>query len=116
MYKLKDGKLISPPKVWKGVIGYDKSLDKLVSDGWKPLIEVGTGGLFKYEEKKDHIEKQYYDAPYDYKKAREEAYNASGITVGNVIDALCKAYDGDDTELKTLITQRQIIKNNIKKS
>lgn len=115
MYKLQGGKLISPPRVWKGFVGYDRNLELLVKDGWKPLIEVGSGELVKYEEKKDHIEKVYYSAPYDYKKCREDAYNASGITAGNVIDALLKAYEGNDEELKTIIIQRQIIKKNIKK-
>ena len=111
MYKIKDGRLITPPRVWKGVIGYDKDLKRLVADGWKPLIEVGTGELVEFTEKKDHIEKKYYNAPYDYKKAREAAYPS----IGDVIDALLKAYEGNDIELRTIITQRQIVKKNIKK-
>lgn len=111
MYKLKDGRLITPPKVWKGFIGYDKSLEKLVADGWKPLIEVGKGELFKYIEKKDCIEKSFYNKPFDYREERAKAFPP----VGDVVDAICKAFEGDDSELQVIITQRQIIKSNIKK-
>ena len=111
MYKIENGKLISPPKVWKGIIGYDKDLELLVKDGWKPLIETGEGELSEYIEHKDHIERRCYIPPYDYRKEREAAYPL----LGDVIDALLKAYEGDDKELQAIITQRQIIKKNIKK-
>lgn len=111
MYKLVNGELQTPPAVWKGVIGYNKDLERLTADGWKPLITTGSGEEFEYVEKKDHIEKRYFTPPFDYRKAREAAYPA----LGDVIDALLKAYQGDTEELETIITQRQIIKNNIKK-
>jgi hypothetical protein len=116
LYKLQNGKLITPPKIWRGVVGYHNNLSLLARDGWKPVIETGKGSLYKFIDKKDYIEKSYYEEVINYKTARENAYNASGITVGNVIDALLKAYEGDDAELKTIITQRQIIKKNIKKA
>lgn len=111
IFKLENGKLISPPKVWNGIVGYDKDLDRLVADGWKPLIETGEGSLVKYVEHKDHIEMCHYEPPYDYRAEREKAYPP----LGDVIDALLKAYEGDDSELKVIITHRQIIKKNIKK-
>ena len=30
MYKLENGKLIEAPAVWKGIVGYNKNLDRLV--------------------------------------------------------------------------------------
>jgi hypothetical protein len=111
MYKIENGKLVKPPKVWKGIIGYDRDLDRLVKDGWKPLIETGDGEFEEYVEHKDHIEHRHYNAPYDYKKEREKAYPP----LGDVIDALLKAYAGDDAELQVIITNRQLIKQSIKK-
>lgn len=111
MYKIENGKLITPPRVWKGFVGYDKDLVKLTQDGWKPLIETGAGELFKYIDKKDCIEKNYYKKPFNYKEERAKLYPS----LGDVVDALIKAYQGDSKELDVIITQRQIIKNSIKK-
>lgn len=111
MYKLQEGKLITPQKVWKGIVGYDKNLDLLVRDGWKPMIETGEGELVQYIEKEDHIEKHYYNPPYDYRAEREKLYPS----LGDMIDAICKAYDGYPDELQTLMAQRQIIKDTVKK-
>lgn len=112
MYKLVDGKLVTPPAVWKGVIGYNNNLEKLWADGWKPLIVKGEGEQVKYVERKDHIEEIHSVPAYDYRQARAAAYPS----VGDMIDAICKAYDGDDTELKNLIAQRNVVKAQIKKT
>ena len=32
-----------------------------------------------------------------------------------MIDAFCKAYDGDDTELQVLLARRKVVKDSIKK-
>ena len=111
MYKIQDGKLVTPPKVWNGIVGYDKDLDRLVADGWKPLIETGEGNLVQYVEHKDHIERKFYNPPYDYRAERAKQYPE----LGDVIDALIKAYKGNPAELEAIITQRDIIKKNIKK-
>ena len=111
MYKIQDGKLITPPNVWNGIVGYDKDLDRLVADGWKPLIETGEGDLVQYIEHKDHIERKFYNPPYDYRAERAKQYPE----LGDVIDALIKAYKGDTSELETIITLRDIVKKNIKK-
>lgn len=111
MYKIEHGKLITPPVVWKGVIGYNNDLEKLTADGWKPLIVTGDGDEVEYIEHKDHIEEKHSTPPYDYRAARAAAYPS----VGDMIDAICKAYDGDDTELKALMAQRNVVKAQIKK-
>lgn len=111
MYKLEHGTLIEAPAVWKGIAGYNKDLDRLVKDGWKPLIVTGEGSVVKYIEHKDHIEEQHSEPPYDYRSLRRQAYPE----LGDVIDAICKAYNGDDSELKTLMAQRDIVKQTIKK-
>lgn len=111
MYKLDHGKLIEAPVVYKGVVGYNKNLERLVADGWKPLIKTGNGPVVKLIEHADHIEEQHSEPPYDYRALRRQAYPE----IGDMIDAICKAYDGDDTELKTLMAQRDIIKATIKK-
>ena len=111
MYKLVNGELRTPPAVCKGVVGYNKDLQRLTADGWKPLIETGAGELFEYVEKKDHIEKHYFKPPFDYRKEREAAYPA----LGDVIDALLKAYQGDTKELDVIIAKREAIKKSIKK-
>ena len=112
LYKLLNGKLIEPPVVWRGVVGYNKDLQKMTADGWKPLIETGEGEYFEYVEHKDHIEKKYGKPPYDYRALRREAYPE----LGDVIDALIKAYQGNTEELEVIITQRQTIKDSIKKT
>lgn len=112
MYKLVNGNLISPPKVWKGIIGYDKDLDRLVKDGWKPLIETGAGELVRYVEHKDHIEKQNYEPEYDYRELRRQAYPE----IGDVIDAIFKAMDGDDSELEVIKIKRKLVKESIRKT
>lgn len=111
MYKLENGKLITPPAVFKGVIGYNKDLERLVADGWLPLIVTGEGETVEYKVHKDHIEEKHSTPPFDYRTAREKAYPS----LGDMIDAFCKAYDGDDTELKKLLVQRTVIKTQIKK-
>lgn len=112
LYKLENGKLIEPPVLWKGVINYNKNLDLLAKDGWLPLIETGEGDLFEYVQKKDHIEKRFYKTPYDYRALRAAAYPS----IGDMIDAICKAYDGEPEELQSLMAQRAMIKNTIKKT
>lgn len=112
MYKLENGKLVQAPSVWKGVVGYNKDLDRLVRDGWKPLIVSGDGEVVEYVEHKDHIEEKHSEPPYDYKALRRAAYPSPG----DMIDAICKAYDGQPEELQTLMAQRNIIKATIKKT
>ena len=111
MYKLESGKLVSAPAVWKGIVGYNKDLERLVKDGWKPLIKTGEGSIVKYIEHKDHIEEQHSEPPYDNKELRRQAYPE----IGDMIDAFCKAYDGDDTELQILLAKRKVVKDTIKK-
>lgn len=111
MYKLVNGALTTPPKVWKGVIGYDRDLARLEKDGWKPLVEMGEGTAFEYIDKDDCIVKQYFTPKRDYKAERRAAYPE----LGDVVDALLKAYQGDDSELKVIITQRDLVKHNIPK-
>lgn len=111
MYKLEDGRLIMAPTVWNGIVGYNKDLDRLVKDGWKPLIETGEGDLVEYIEHQDHIEKHSYMPAFDYRAERAKQYPE----LGDVIDALIKAYKGDPSELETIITLRDIVKKNIKK-
>lgn len=112
MYKIDHGKLITPPTVWKGIIGYNNNLERLVADGWKPKVTTGEGDEVEYFEHQDYIEERHSVPPYDYRQAREAAYPS----VGDMIDAFCKAYAGDDTELKTLMAQRDAIKATIKKT
>lgn len=111
MYKLVDGKLVTPPTVWKGVAGYNNNLDRLMADGWKPLIVTGTGDEIVYIEHADHIEEKHSVPAFDYRVARAAAYPP----LGDVIDAFCKAYEGDDTELQAILAQRNIVKATIKK-
>lgn len=111
MYKLIDGKLVEAPVVWKGIVGYNKNLERLVSDGWKPKITTGDGSVVSYIEHADHIEEKHSKPKFDYRQAREAAYPS----VGDMIDAFCKAYAGDDTELKALMAKRDIVKTTIKK-
>lgn len=111
MYKLEHGKLVEAPAVYKGVVGYNKNLERLVADGWKPKIVTGEGVVVKYFERKDHIEEQHSIPPFDYRAAREAAYPS----LGDMIDAICKAYDGDADELQALMAQRNVIKATIKK-
>lgn len=112
MYKLEKGKLITPPNVWKGVVGYDKDLVRLTADGWLPLIVTGSGSVVEYIQHKDHIEEKHSEPPYDYKELRRQAYPS----LGDMIDAICKAYDGDAEELLALMAQRNVIKATIKKT
>lgn len=111
LYKLVNGTLQTPPTVWNGIVGYDKDEARQVKDGWKPMIETGSGPLFKYIEHSNHIEKQWYNTNDDYRAARRKAYPE----LGDVIDALLKAYQGNNTELDAIIKQRESIKNSIKK-
>lgn len=111
MYKIDHGKLIVPPTVWKGMIGYNNNLEKLVADGWKPKVTTGEGDEVEFIEHNDYIEERHSVPPYDYRAARAKAFPS----VGDMIDAICKAYDGDDTELKTLMAQRNVVKAQIKK-
>ena len=112
MYKLEKGKLITPPSVWKGVVGYDKDLVRLTADGWLPLIVTGNGSVVEYIQHKDHIEEKHSEPPYDYKALRRAAYP----DLGDMIDAICKAYDGDAEELLALMAQRKVVKDTIKKT
>jgi len=112
MYKLEKGNLMEAPAVWKGIAGYNKDLDRLIADGWKPLIVTGEGSVVKYIEHKDHIEEQHSEPPYDYRALRRMAYP----DLGDMIDAICKAYDGAPEELQALMAQRNIIKSTIKKT
>lgn len=111
MYKLENGKLVEAPAVWKGIVGYNKDLDHLVKDGWKPLIVTGKGEIVEYIEHADHIEEHHSVPPYDYRALRAAAYPE----LGDVIDAICKAYEGDDAELQAILAQRNIVKSTIKK-
>ena len=111
MYKLENGKLVEAPAVWKGIVGYNNDLDRLVADGWKPLIVTGEGSVIKYIEHKDHIEERHSEPPYDYRELRRQAYPE----LGDMIDAICKAYDGYPDELMALMAQRNVIKSTIKK-
>ena len=112
MYKIQYGKLITPPVVWKGMIGYNNNLERLVADGWKPKITTGEGDEIEYLEFRDYIDECHSKPEYDYRQARAAAYPS----VGDMIDAFCKAYAGDDTELKTLMAQRDAVKATIKKT
>lgn len=111
MYKLENGKLVEAPVVWKGIVGYNKDLDRLVKDGWKPLIVTGEGEIVEYIEHADHIEERHSVQPYDYRALRRNAYPE----LGDMIDAICKAYDGDADELLALMAQRNVVKATIKK-
>ena len=111
MVKLENGKIITPPTVWKGMVGYNNNLERLLADGWKPLITNGDGDEIEYVEHSDYIEEKHTTPPYDYRKERAAAYPA----VGDMIDAICKAYDGDDSELKALMAQRNAVKARIRK-
>jgi hypothetical protein len=111
MYKLENGKLVEAPVVWKGIVGYNKDLDRLVADGWKPKVVKGEGEIVEYIEHTDHIEERHSVPPYDYRALRRNAYPE----LGDVIDAICKAYEGDDTELQAILAQRNVVKATIKK-
>lgn len=111
MYKLVDGKLVTPPSVWKGIVGYNNNLERLVADGWKPLLVTGNGENVTYVEHADHIEERHSVPPYDYRALRRQAYPE----IGDMIDAICKAYDGDSDELLALMAQRKVVKDTIKK-
>lgn len=112
MYKLINGKLVEAPAVHKGIVGYNKNLERLVADGWKPRIITGDGPNIEYFERKDHIEEKHSTPPFDYRAAREKVFPP----IGDMIDAFCKAYEGDDTELRALLAKRKIIKQTIKKT
>ena len=75
------------------------------------MIETGEGEQVEFVEHKDHIEKRHFNPPYDYRAEREKLYQS----LGDMIDAICKAYDGDSEELLTLMAQRNLIKDTIKK-
>lgn len=111
MYKLINGVLTEAPVVHKGIVGYNNDLDRLVKDGWKPLIVTGQGDIVEYKEHNDHIEEIHSEPPYDYRALRREAYPE----LGDMIDAICKAYDGEPEELQTLMAQRNAVKASIKK-
>lgn len=111
LYKLINGTLQIPPTVWNGVIGYDKDETRQVRDGWKPLAESGEGSEFKYIEHPDYIEKHWYEPAEDYRALRRAAYPE----LGDVIDALLKAYQGDSSELEAVIKQRDAVKQSIPK-
>lgn len=111
MYKLDHGRLTEAPAVWKGIVGYNKDLNRLVADGWKPLIVTGEGSIVEYVEHKDHIEERHSEPLYDYRELRRQAYPE----IGDMIDAICKAYDGYPDELMALMAQRNVIKSTIKK-
>lgn len=112
MYKLEKGKLVEAPVVYKGIVGYNKNYERMVADGWKPLIVTGEGSVVEYFERADHIEEKHSEPPYDYKALRRAAYPE----LGDMIDAICKAYDGDSDELMALMAQRNIVKSTIKKT
>lgn len=112
MYKLEHGKLVEAPVVYKGIVGYNKNLERLVADGWKPKIITGDGPNVEYFERKDHIEEKHSTPPYDYKALRRAAYP----DLGDMVDAICKAYDGDSDELLALMAKRKIVKETIKKT
>lgn len=112
MYKLEKGKLVTPPVVWKGMVGYNNNLERLTADGWKPLIKKGEGEIIEYFERADYIEELHSNPPYNYREERAKAYPS----LGDMIDAICKAYEGDDTELQSLMQQRNTIKAKIKKT
>lgn len=111
LYKLVNGTLQTPPTVWNGIVGYDKDEARQFKDGWKPLLETGSGTAFKYIEYTNHIEKRWYEPMDDYRAARRKAYPE----LGDVIDALLKAYQGNSTELDAIIKQREAVKKSIKK-
>ena len=111
MYKLIDEKLVTPPSVWKGIVGYNNNLERLIADGWKPVLVTGKGEDIMYIEHRDHIEEHHSVPPYDYRALRRQAYPE----IGDMIDAICKAYAGDDTELNALMAQRDVVKTTIKK-
>lgn len=111
MYKFEKGKLIEAPVVWKGIVGYNNDLERLVKDGWKPLIVTGTGSVIEYIDHNDHIEEKHSEPPYDYRALRRAAYPE----LGDMIDAICKAYDGEPDELMALMAKRNTVKATIKK-
>lgn len=112
MYKLENGKLVEAPVVYKGIVGYNKNYERMVADGWKPLIVTGEGSIVEYFERNDHIEEKHSEPPYDYKELRRQAYPE----LGDMIDAICKAYDGEPEELQELMAQRNVVKATIKKT
>lgn len=111
MYKLIDGQLTEAPAVWNNIVGYNNDLERLVKDGWKPLIVTGQGDIVEYKEHNDHIEEIHSEPPYDYRALRRAAYPE----LGDMIDAICKAYDGEPEELQVLMAQRNAVKASIKK-
>lgn len=112
MYKLENGKLVEAPVVHKGIVGYNKNYERMVADGWKPLIVTGEGSIVEYFERNDHIEEKHSEPPYDYRELRRQAYPE----LGDMIDAICKAYDGEPEELQQLMAQRNVVKSTIKKT
>ena len=112
MYKLEKGKLVEAPVVHKGIVGYNKNYERMVADGWKPLIVTGEGSIVEYFERNDHIEEKHSEPPYDYRELRRQAYPE----LGDMIDAICKAYDGEPEELQQLMAQRNVVKSTIKKT
>ncbi|MCQ2574555.1 MAG: hypothetical protein MJ156_00420 [Alphaproteobacteria bacterium] len=112
MYKLINGNLVEAPVFFRGIMGYNVNIEEMSKDGYKPVIEVGEGEAFRYNERKDHIEKIYYTPEFDYREARRKAYPE----IGDMIDAICKAYDGEPEELQELMAQRALVKSTIKKT
>ena len=110
MAKLVDDCLIFPPRVHNGIVGYDRDRARLLQDGWKPVRVEGDGLEVRYEETATEIKEIHFTKPEDYRELRRAAYPE----LGDVIDALLKAYDGDDAELQIIIAQRKIIKDTIR--
>lgn len=111
MYKLQDGNLITPPAVFNGIVGYSQDEELLWKDGWKPLKITGEGDSIVYVEHAKYIEEKHFNPEIDYRAARAAAYPP----LGDVIDALLKAYTGDTSELDAIIAIRAAVKQSIKK-
>lgn len=111
MYKLLNGVLYPAPAVLNGIVGFNKNEEAMRKDGWKELRVTGSGECIRYIEHAKYIEENHFEAPLDYKAAREKAYPS----VGDCIDAIFKAFAGDPSEMEALATQRQLVKKNIRK-
>lgn len=103
--------LVEAPCMFRGIVGYNHNMEEMAKDGYKPLIEEGQGSCFEYIERADHIVKRWYEPAYDYRAERAKLYPS----VGDMIDAFCKAYNNEPEELQELMAQRDIIKQTIKK-
>ena len=104
--------IIYPPKNYNGISNYHLATEMLLQDGYLKLKETkqpGSNYFPKYEIKDNTILQTWEkieETPLTYAELRSLEYPS----VGDMIDAICKKFDGDSTEYDKLQEQRLKIK------